>query len=149
MSEQNELILHASEAMPVQQIKVSDIDRLDNAEIVPVNLMSEYWSPEDKGECKKVIYDGIEPYALPDQITGASIDLDCVCFYVKENGITKRMRNGSKKLVGSFRQLDIKPGTAWVITYLGKKTNKTNPNKADDWSINPLIVPDATISKSL
>lgn len=124
----------------IAPVSVDDIDALDNAEAAPVDLMSDYWSPETPGEAKKVIFDRIETTGVLDQTTGELLDLECAYFFVKENGTVKRIRNGSKRLVGAIQSFKLAQGTPLEIRYLGKKANKTNSHKSDNWMVKPLIV---------
>lgn len=121
-------------------VSIDDIDALDSAEAAPVDLMSDYWSPEMPGEFKKVIFDRIETTGVLDQSTGELLDLECAYFFVKENGTVKRIRNGSKRLVGAIQSFKLAQGTPLEIRYMGKKTNKTNSHKSDNWMVKPLIV---------
>lgn len=123
-----------------QPISIDDIDDLETAQAAPVDLMSDYWSPEMPGEYKKVIFDRIETTAVADQATGEVLDLDCAYFFVKENGAVKRIRNGSKRLVGAIQSFKLAQGTPLEIRYMGKRANKTNQFKSDHWTVKPLIV---------
>lgn len=132
----NELVVHSEEKPSIlQQVQLADIDMLDAAESVPLDLMSDYWTPEQVGEKKKVIFDRIEMTHIPDQ-EGVAIELECAFFFVKENGQAKRIRNGSKRLVGAL--LNVPQHTALEIKYMGKKRNKNNSNFSDNWSVTPL-----------
>jgi len=124
----------------LQPLALEDIDSLETAHAAPVDLMSDYWSPEMPGESKKVIFDRIENTPVLDQGTGEVLDLDCAFFFVKESGNIKRIRNGSKRLVGAIQSFGLASGTPLEIRYLGKKSNKTNQYKSDNWSIKPLII---------
>lgn len=124
----------------IQPVSVDDIDSLDTAEAAPVDLMSDYWSPATPGEFKKVIFDHISSSQALDQSTGEVMDLLCAYFFVKDGGTVKRIRNGSKRLVGALQSCNIAPGTPLEIRYLGKKANSTNQFKSDNWSIKPLVV---------
>jgi hypothetical protein len=124
----------------LQPVSIDNIDSLEDAQVAPVDLMSDYWSPEVPGESKKVIFDRIENTPVLDQGTGEVLDLDCAYFFVKENGAVKRIRNGSKRLVGAIQSFGLASGAPLEIKYLGKKANKTNSHKSDNWRISPLIV---------
>lgn len=133
----NNLQVAEKEATGLQPISVENIDALEQAEAAPFDLMSDYWSPEVIGEKKRVLFDKIETTEVPDQVTGEVLELECAFFFVKENGQVKRIRNGSKRLVGAL--LRMPPRTALEIKYLGKKKNKNNANSSDNWSITPLV----------
>lgn len=113
-------------------------DALQNAEPAPVDIMSDYWTPQAFGEKKKVIYQKIAPWKVVDQNTGEIIELDCVFMTTFENGAYRLIRNGSKKLVAAFQGNNVPPGTGWEITYMGKKRNRTNQFSSDDWKLHPL-----------
>lgn len=125
---------------PVRSLSILDIDALEKAQPAPYDLMSEYWTPANPGEVKRVIFDRIENSIMEDEKNGEIVELKCAFFYCKENGVTKCIRNGSKRLVGSLENQHIQQGTPLQITYLGKKTNSTNAFKSDNWQVNPLIV---------
>lgn len=131
--------LRATSALIVQQVNMEDIDLLEEAEVVPINLSSEYWTPQSIGESKKVMFDRIDiQQTLSLDGSGEIIDLECVFFFVKENGSVKQMCNGSKRLVGSLQNLGAKRGAALEITYTGTKKNKSGPFSSATWDIHPL-----------
>ena len=102
--------------------------------------MSDYWSPEQKGEFKRVLFDRIENTQIVDQGTGEIIELPCAFFWTTVDGSLKMIRNGSKRLVGQLHAFNLKNNTPLIIKYLGKTTNKTNAFKSDDWSVKQLII---------
>lgn len=115
-------------------------ESLESAEVAPVDIMSDYWTPASVGEKKKVIFQKIAMWPVVDQQgNGEVIELPCVFFTTIVNGNLRLMRNGSKKLVAAFQGNDIPPGTGWEITYLGKSKNRTNQFSSDDWGVHPLI----------
>lgn len=122
-------------ALGLQQMEVGAIDMLEDAVEIPVDLMTDYWSPVNKGESKRVLFDCIDVTEVPDP-NGVAIELECAFFYVKENNEVHRIRNGSKRLVGALHNMP--RGTALVITYNGKVKNKNNAFLSDSWSIKPL-----------
>lgn len=144
MTENNSVELFKEEPpQPAKQelptLLPSEIDQLDNGEVLPVDLMSDYWSPANYGEKKKIIFDCFDTVPMVDQFSGEVAELECAFFYTKdESGALRRMRNGSKKLVGNLRNSNLKRGAPLLITYRGKTKNKNNPYMADDWSINPI-----------
>lgn len=123
-----------------EQIALSQIDALDQAQPSQVDLMSTYWSPEKIGEIKRVIFDRIDANDVLNQVTNEIIQLECAFFFVKEDGKIKRISNGSKRLVGTLQTYNIQQGSPLEIEYLGKMTNKTNGFKSDNWRVTPLIV---------
>lgn len=130
----------ASAPLPMNQLSVNNIDALEAAESSSIDLMSNYWSPEMPGEVKRVIFDRIDISPVLAQDTGEVIDLECAFFFVKENGQVKQLRNGSKRLVGALQSYNILRGTPLEIRYMGKKQNRMNSFKSDNWSVTPLIV---------
>lgn len=125
---------------PIQTVSLDDIDALDAAQAAPIDLMSDYWSPEMPGEFKKVLFDKLETTSVLDQGTGQVLELECAYFFEKDKntGAVKRIRNGSKRLVGAL--VNIPQGTPLEIRYMGKKSNKTNQFKSDNWAVKPLVV---------
>jgi hypothetical protein len=127
-------------SLPLSHVSVNNIDALESAEAAPIDLMSNYWSPEIPGELKRVIFDRIDVSPVLAQDTGEVIELECAFFFVKEQGQVKQLRNGSKRLVGALQSYNIQRGTPLEIKYLGKKQNRMNSFKSDNWSVTPLIV---------
>lgn len=130
------------ELAPVDQnspYQLIPIDSLQDAEPAPVDIMSDYWTPQRVGEKKKIIFQKIAMWPVVDQQSGAVIELPCVFFTTFVDGNLRLMRNGSKKLVAAFQGNDVPPGTGWEVTYLGKVKNRTNSFSSDDWGLHPLI----------
>jgi len=120
---------------------VADLPDLYEATEIPIDLMSDYWTPETTGEAKFVFFDKIGFAKVIDQQSGDIIDLECAFFVEqKENKELRSIRNGSKRLVGACVALNLENGTALKITYKGKKKNRTGPNSSDNWSIKPLLI---------
>lgn len=114
---------------------------LADAEPFPFDLMADYWTPESEGESKRVYFDRIAERAVADQQTGDVIDLECAFFLEEQGGgELKTISNGSKRLVGALQAYNIQKGTPLLITYLGKRKNRTNSFKSDVWSIRPLRI---------
>jgi hypothetical protein len=113
---------------------------LDDAQSVPFDLMADYWTPETPGESKRMFFDRIDVRGVKDMNSEDIIDLECAFFLENINGEVKSVSNGSKRLVGALQANNIKRGTPLLVTYLGKKTNKTNSFKSDSWSVKPLVV---------
>lgn len=127
----------------VQAIDVNsgNLPDLDEAEELPLDLMSEYWSPSLPGEQKRVFFDGIRTRPVQDQQNPeVVIDLTCAYFFEKVNGEVKTISNGSKRLVAAIENNGILRGTPLAITYQGKKKNATNGFSSDNWSVKPLIL---------
>lgn len=120
---------------------VNHIPDLKNSQVMPIDLTSEYWTPDKVGEEKRVFFVELGICDTVDQETGENIALECAFFLEQDNnGEIKQIRNGSKKLVGALISNRVKYGTPLLITYMGKKKNRTNSRLSDQWSIKPLRV---------
>lgn len=127
--------------IPLQKVTIANISALDSATVMPVDLMSNYWTPEKPGESKRVIFDRFDnTLVLSSDGTGELIELECAFFFIKEGDTVKRISNGSKRLVGSLQAAKVTNMMALEITYLGKKQNANNAFKSDNWSVKPLII---------
>ena len=149
MDDKNEkkLVLRDSDSsLEVQTIDLKGaIPSLKDAQELPVDLCGNYWTPENPGEIKKVIFLEIKPQKVLSQSTGELIDLDCVVFAEQnDKGDLVTVINGSIRLVGSLQPYvesgTIKHGTMLKITFLGKRKNKTNANFSDNWSVKPMRI---------
>lgn len=129
------------EQVPLQKVNIANIGALDTATVAPIDLMSNYWTPEKPGESKRVIFDRFDnTLVLSSDGTGELIELECAFFFIKEGDTVKRISNGSKRLVGSLQAAKVSNMMALEITYLGKKQNANNAFKSDNWSVKPLII---------
>lgn len=119
-----------------------DLPDLNNAEELNIDLMDDYWSPENAGDVKRVFFQKIDTRKVLDQQTGDIIDLECAFFTEKDpkTGSYRTISNGSKRLVGSLIANGIQQGMPLQITYRGKKKTQGG-NLCDTWSVKPLIVP--------
>jgi hypothetical protein len=126
----------------IQPLDLENISALHTAEPAPFDLMCEYWSPENKGEQRRVMFDRIQTMSSVDQASGEMVELVCAFFYYQElpGGPIKQIRNGSKRLVGAIEAFGIPKHTPLLIKYMGKIKNKNNANLSDNWSITPLVV---------
>lgn len=124
--------------LSVVEFNGGDLPDLAEATAVPVDLIPNYWTPENKGEFKRVFFDTIKDITVLDQQTGELLQLTCAFFYEKVNGQVNTISNGSKRLVGLFEGGQIPRLTPLQITYMGKKKNSTNGFMSDSWSIRPL-----------
>lgn len=113
---------------------------LASAETFPFDLMADYWTPETLGESKRVFFDKIDTRQVVDQETQEILDLECAFFLEVVDGNAKTISNGSKRLVGALEAYGIQKGTPLLITYMGKKKNRTNSRQSDNWSIKPLKI---------
>lgn len=128
-------------SIPTVDLSNGDLPDLDEADVVPLDMASNYWSPTQPGESKRVYFDKIQVVQVQDsQDKEVVIDLPCAYLFEKSNGEVKTYCNGSKRLVAIFERNHIERGTPILITYLGKKRNSTNAFLSDDWSVKPLIL---------
>jgi hypothetical protein len=125
-------------------IHVADLTRetpnLDEATPLPFDLMADYWTPQNPGESKRVFFDRVDLRSVKDMNSEETIELECAFFIEKVNNEAKSISNGSRRLVGAIQSLGILRGSALLITYLGKKKNKSNNFMSDAWSIKPLVI---------
>ncbi len=123
---------------------VLDLPDLSESIEMPIDLMSDYWTPETPGEFKLVIFDRID---ITDVLVKDEDDNDVIaqlkCAYFLEqlpNKDIKPIRNASKRLVGAILSAGVKRGAALKLTFMGKKKNATNSFKSDSWSVRPLLI---------
>ena len=130
----------------VQRFKTVDLENagdfpnLEDASVLPMDLMSTYWTPETPGESKNVVFSHIDDSELIDPDTGDIKTLRTAHFFEQKNGEISSVRNASKRLVGAIESSKIVRGTPLRISYLGKKKNVNNAFKSDDWSVKPLLI---------
>ena len=126
----------------LQPLELENIAALHSAEAAPFDLMSDYWSPVNAGEARRVLFDRIQTMATVDQTSGEMIELECAFFFWQEHpdAPIKQIRNGSKRLVGAIQSFGIARLTPLLIKYQGKVRNKNNSYLSDNWSVTPLRV---------
>jgi hypothetical protein len=106
------------------------------------DLTSDYWTPEKEGESKILLFwefrtRDVQDINDPDVIT----ELECAYFIEqKKGGTTQAICNGSKRLVGTLKEVSPAAGTPFKIVYMGKKKNKNNNFSSDTWRIIPLRI---------
>ena len=127
---------------PVIDLNQTELPNLADAEIMPIELTTLYWTPEMKGESKRVYFDNIILRQMPALNEAATSDepviLPCAYFFEQtEEGII-RICNASKRLVAALEGNFVRRGTPLIIKYLGKVKNNTNAFKSDAWSVMPL-----------
>lgn len=137
-----EIAVTEPNSLPITVVDVTNgnLPDLGEAKEFPLDLMSEYWTPDKPGESKRVFFDSIRNRNVLDQETGEVIELPCAFFYEKIGDDVKTISNGSKRLVGIFESGQINRGTPLLITYMGKKKNATNGRQSDTWSVKPLLL---------
>lgn len=128
----------------INNINSSELSKLDlnSLNVMPADLMADYWTPTEKNESKRLIFYHIGERDVLDQNSGEVFSLECAFFMYPdpETKTVKMLSNGSKRLVGALQSNNIQVGTPLLITYLGKKKNATNQYQSDNWSIKPLII---------
>lgn len=117
----------------------------EEANPLPIDLSSSYWTPEQVGETKRGFFQRIELATYADEKTGETIELPCIIFVSQDvKGDVSTLRNGSKRLVACIEEAvnegRITEGMPLQITFLGEEKNKTNGFKSARWSVKPLIV---------
>src|SRR5690606_14692060 len=86
-----------------QSKALSSMPDLHQAQESPVDLSSEYWSPEHPGEHKLGVAMQIEESIYVDKETGEEVYLPCVIFIEQtKEGELRVIRNGSKRLVATI-----------------------------------------------
>lgn len=118
-----------------------NVPDLDDMDVVPLDLVGNYWTPEMPGESKRAYFDSIQvsQFKQPEE-EDVVIELLTAFFYAKDNGRIVKFCNASKRLVAALQQAHIERGTPILITFMGKKKNSTNQFKSDVWSVKPLQV---------
>lgn len=113
-------------------------------EVASCDLSFEYWTPENVGESRRMVYVETTVRSVPDHKNEeVSVDLPVAVFlYPSADGV-KTVVNGSKRLIAVFENSEIKSGTPVQVSYKGKKRNRTNANMSDDWSVVTLVKKDA------
>ena len=127
---------------------IMDLPDLENAPVVPLSLVEDYWSPEQKGESRKLGFLGTKTVEIPAMDGENAGELRPVTYaeFVERqaDGTGKMVTSAAARLVGFFTDRNIPRGTFWHITYEGKVQNKTNPFKSDAFRINMIVVPNRT-----
>lgn len=115
---------------------------LSKAQVAPIEMIGEYWSPTQVGETKRVFFVEMFFEQVIDPASGENRELGVVKFVEQTPDGLKVIRNGSRRLFGVFEALanKVKAGDAFEITYLGEKKNKNNSFKSANWSVKKLII---------
>ena len=98
-----------------------------------INLVPEYWSPQQEGESKRLYFMQISNLENINEETGEQKILRTISFYdpTKKCIVTQ----SSARLIGVFEHNMPVAGEAFEIVYEGKKKNTTNPFLSDRWSV--------------
>lgn len=113
---------------------------LDEAEASDIDLVMEYWTPEEIGEKRRGYFVGLRTEMMTSIDTGVETELTVAIFVRPMNGKMCFFKNGSRRLVGVIEALGIEPNTPLELTYNGKKKNKSNSFTSDTWSLKPIIM---------
>ena len=115
-----------------------DLPDLGKARIKDVNLALEYWTPQEEGESKLLIFmhvvqeDQIPDFNDPKNL----VKRDCAYFIEQTEQGFQILRNASSRLVSIARHF--LEGEVYQITFKGMRPNKTNSNKSNYWAIQPV-----------
>lgn len=127
----------------VVKVDFANLPDLAQATPEPVEMSGEYWTPEEVGETRRLFFFGLNLENVVDMESGETRELPVVQFVEPDGkGGVRSVRNGSRRLVGIFESFasSIKQGDAFEIAYLGKKKNKNNAYKSDNWSVRRLTI---------
>lgn len=125
----------------IQKVDFANLPDLSTATPEPVEMSGEYWTPEEVGETRRLFFFGLNIENVVDMESGENRELPVVQFVESDGkGGVRSVRNGSRRLVGIFESFaqNIRQGDAFEIVYLGKKKNKNNSFKSDNWSVKRL-----------
>ena len=131
------------DANVVAKCDFTNLPDLSKATPEPVEMSGEYWTPEEVGESRRMFFFALNVENVVDMESGETRELPVVQFVEQDaKGDVHSVRNGSRRLVGIFESFasSIKQGDAFEVTYLGKKKNKNNSYKSDNWSVKRLSI---------
>ncbi|WP_448529186.1 hypothetical protein [Raineya sp.] len=142
--ENQNLVPMAEDLSIVEQI-ARVAHNLESAEVIDVDLASDYWTPTAPLESKKLIFMGIQERLVDDIASPGTQKLLPTAFFVEktkqgDKETLRRVCNASKKLLGVIADANIQAGTPLLVTYLGKVKNKTNQFSSDSWSVKPIKI---------
>lgn len=109
-----------------------------NAEALPIDLTEGYWTPQNAGETKKLLFQKVVVENYVDEKTSEVIALETAHFTELEDGVAKVVKNASWRLVKAVQSMN--PGSVLMVIYNGKKKNSTNSNMSDVWIVKPLVL---------
>ncbi|AXE16244.1 hypothetical protein DR864_00430 [Runella rosea] len=123
----------------VDLTEMTEMPDLDAGNVMLLDLSSEYWSPLNAGEAKRLLFVKIDNTQVQDiNDPNLILHLPCAFFLEKDKSGIKQIRNGSKRLVAALE--NVPAGMPLLITYKGKIQNKNNAFKSDNWSVKPIII---------
>jgi len=117
-----------------------DLPDLRQVQVKPLNLMMDYWTPQEAGECKTLIFMRVQPDdPIPDfNDPSQTVQRDCAYFIEQTEQGFQILRNASSRLVSMARHF--LEGQIYQVTFQGLRTNKTNSNKSNFWAIQPVML---------
>jgi hypothetical protein len=126
------------------------IPDMDDMEAAPLDLSSEYWAPESQGETRKLLFSHFDTSLVPDKYGKGNarhigddgeepmIPLESAFFFSRKGEQITLVRQASKVLLTTLKNIGVTQGTMLQIVYKGKK-KLANGNTGDDWSVFPLV----------
>lgn len=128
--------------VPMNSFFAGEMPDLSKAKAAPLELNSEYWTPEKSGEMRRMFFKELCTETTTDMASGKDVDILVAYFVEVVNGNKRVIRQASRRLTAvlELRAKEIVEGTPLEITYLGKMKNKTNAFQSDTWSIKPLYI---------
>lgn len=112
--------------------------------LIPIDLVSSYWSPEKIGESRNLFFDRVAVQSIPD-VYGPDPevmkDVPYVFFFERdENGHAQVVCAGAARLVGFFQDRQFPRLAPFQITYKGKVQNKSNNFESQSFEIKMFAV---------
>jgi hypothetical protein len=126
------------------------IPDLDKMEAAPLDLSSEYWAPESPGETRNLLFSHFDTSLVPDKYGKGNarhigdegdepmIPLESAFFFSRKGDQITLVRQASKVLLTTLKNIGVTQGTMIRVVYKGKK-KLSNGNTGDDWSVFPLV----------
>lgn len=126
------------------------IPDLDSMEAAPLDLSSEYWAPETPGETRNLLFSHFDTSMVPDKYGKGNarhindegdepmVALESAFFFSRKGDQITLVRQASKVLLTTLRNIGVSQGTMLRVVYKGKK-KLSNGNTGDDWSVFPLV----------
>ena len=138
-------IAKVQQGNPILSVAKMDegIPDMDDMEVAPLDLASQYWTPEIEGESKRLLFSHMAESLVPDKYGPGKNDPDATAlletahFFEKKGDEIISVRQSSKVLLSSLLSIGAVQGTMLMITYQGKK-KLSNGNTGDTWAIYPL-----------
>ena len=120
------------------------IPDMDSMEAAPLDLASQYWTPEAEGETKRLLFSHFGESQVPDKYgpgkndPDATVSLETAHFFERRGDEILAVRQASKVLLSTLRSIGAKQGAMLEIVYKGKK-KLSNGNTGDTWAVYPLV----------